>query len=71
MDKEKLLSEREAAEEYFGWSIDKMRQIRKAGNIEYFQFNGQVIKYSIQQLEKYKNRFLMKAAQNSQKLIKI
>ncbi len=62
MDTEKLLSEREAAEEYFGWSLDKMRKIRKAENIEYFQFNGQVIKYSIQQLEKYKNRFLKKAA---------
>jgi hypothetical protein len=62
MDKEKLLSEREAAEEYFGWSIDKMRQIRKRGDIEYFQFNGQIIKYSVEQLEAYKNRFLKKAA---------
>jgi hypothetical protein len=62
MDTEKLLSEREAAEEYFGWSIDKMRQIRKRGEIEYFQFNGQIIKYSVEQLEAYKNRFLKKAA---------
>jgi hypothetical protein len=62
MDTEKLLSEREAAEEYFGWSIDKMRQIRKRGDIEYFQFNGQIIKYSVEQLEAYKNRFLKKAA---------
>jgi hypothetical protein len=62
MDTEKLLSEREAAEEYFGWSIDKMRQIRKRREIEYFQFNGQIIKYSVEQLEAYKNRFLKKAA---------
>lgn len=58
---DKLLSEREAAE-HFGWSIDKMRQIRKQGEIEYFKFNNQMIKYSITQLEEYKNRFLKQAA---------
>jgi hypothetical protein len=58
----KLLTEREAAEEYFGWSIEKMRQIRKRGEIEYFKFNEQVIKYSIEQLENYKNRFLTQAS---------
>lgn len=57
----KLLSEKEAAK-FFGWSIDKMRQIRKKGEIEYFRFNSQVIKYSISQLEEYKNRFLKQAA---------
>ena len=58
----KLLTEREAAEEFFGWSVDKMRQIRKRGEIEYFRFNDQVIKYSIEQLEAYKSRFIKQAA---------
>lgn len=58
----KLFTEREAAEEFFGWSIDKMRQIRKRGEIEYFKFNNQVIKYSIEQLEAYKSRFIKQAA---------
>lgn len=58
----KLLTEREAAEKFFGWSVEKMRQIRKRGEIEYFRFNDQVIKYSIQQLENYRNRFLKQEA---------
>jgi hypothetical protein len=58
----RLLTEREAAEEYFGWSIEKMRRVRKSGEIEFYQFNDQVIKYSIDQLETYKNRFVIQAA---------
>jgi hypothetical protein len=58
----KLLTEREAAEDYFGWSIEKMRQIRKRGEIEFYQFNDQVIKYSVEQLEAYKERFVKQAA---------
>lgn len=57
----KLLSERDAAK-WFGWSIDKMRQIRKSGQIEYYKFSDQTIKYSMAQLEEYKNRFLMQTA---------
>jgi hypothetical protein len=58
----KLFTEREAAEEFFGWSIQKMRQVRKQGEIEFYQFNNQVIKYSVEQLQAYKNRFVKKAA---------
>jgi len=61
VENEKLLSEREAAE-WFGWSIDKMRKIRKQKEIEYYEFNKQVIKYSVRQLEDYKQRFLKQAA---------
>jgi hypothetical protein len=57
----KLLTEREAAEEYFGWSIQKMRKVRMRGEISFYQFNDQVIKYSIDQLEEYKNRFIKQA----------
>ncbi len=58
----RLLTERQAAEEFFGWSIEKMRRLRKSGEIEFYKFNDQVIKYSMDQLEAYKNRFLKKAA---------
>jgi hypothetical protein len=58
----RLLTERQAAEEFFGWSIEKMRRLRKSGEIEFYKFNDQLIKYSVQQLEAYKNRFLKQAA---------
>jgi hypothetical protein len=58
----RLLTERQAAEDFFGWSIEKMRRLRKSGEIEFYKFNDQLIKYSIEQLEAYKNRFLKKAA---------
>lgn len=58
----KLLTEREAAEQFFGWSVEKMRQVRKKGEIEYFRFSDKTIKYSIEQLEEYKNRFLKQTA---------
>lgn len=57
----KLLSEKEAAA-WFGWSVATMREIRKRGEIEFIQFNGQTIRYTIEQLEAYKNRFLKQAA---------
>ena len=60
-ENEKLMSEKEAAD-WFGWSVDKMRKIRKSGVIQYYEFNKQVIKYSLQQLEDYKQRFLKQAA---------
>ncbi len=58
----RLLTERQAAEEFFGWSIEKMRRLRKSGEIEFYKFNDQVIKYSIEQLETYKIRFLKQVA---------
>jgi hypothetical protein len=58
----RLLTERQAAEEFFGWSIEKMRRLRKSGEIEFYKFNDQLIKYSIEQLEAYKNRFLKQVA---------
>jgi hypothetical protein len=58
----RLLTERQAAEDFFGWSIEKMRRLRKNGEIEFYKFNDQLIKYSIEQLEAYKNRFLKQAA---------
>jgi hypothetical protein len=58
----RLLTERQAAEEFFGWSIEKMRRLRKSGEIEFYKFNDQVIKYSIDQLETYKNRFVKQAS---------
>ena len=63
MDKKdtKLLTEKEAAD-YFGWSLFTMREIRKRGEIEIIQFNEQTIRYTIEQLEAYKNRFLKQAA---------
>lgn len=57
---ERLLSEKEAAE-YFGWSLEKMRQIRRRGKIEHFKFSSQSIKYSVEQLEAYKNSHLKQA----------
>lgn len=53
----KLLSEKEAAER-LGFKIDKMREIRKSGQIEYYQFSPQSIKYSVEQLENFKAKFL-------------
>jgi hypothetical protein len=58
----RLLTERQAAENFFGWSIEKMRRLRKSGEIEFYKFNDQVIKYSIEQLETYKIRFLKQVA---------
>ena len=57
----KLLTEKQAAD-YFGWSVFTMREIRKRGEIEFIQFNEQTIRYTTEQLEDYKNRFLKQAA---------
>lgn len=62
MDKKdnKLLTEKEAAD-YFGWSLYTQREIRKRGEIEFIQFNEQTIRYTIEMLENYKNRYLKMA----------
>lgn len=58
---EKLYTEKEASD-YFRVSIFTMREIRKRGEIEFIQFNKQRIRYTLEQLEAYKNRFLKQAA---------
>jgi len=52
-----LFTEKEAAE-YFGWSVFTMREIRKRGDIEHLVFNDKTIRYTIEQLENYKNQHL-------------
>ena len=65
----KLLTEKDAAA-YFGWSVFTMREIRKKGEIEFIQFNNQTVRYTVEMLEAYKNRFLKKAAQKQSISIK-
>jgi hypothetical protein len=54
---ERLLTEKEASD-YFGWSLYTQREIRKRGEIEFIQFNEQTIRYTLEQLENYKNEHL-------------
>ena len=54
----KLFTEKQAAE-YFNWSIFTMRQIRKSGAIQYLVFNNKTVRYTLDQLEKYKNEHLI------------
>jgi hypothetical protein len=63
MDKKdsKLLTEKEAAD-YFGWSLYTQREIRKRGEIEFIQFNEQTIRYTLEMLDNYKNRYLKQTA---------
>lgn len=53
-ESKKLLTEKEAAD-YFGWSVSTMREIRRRGDIEHFVFNDKTIRYTLEQLEDYKN----------------
>jgi repressor of nif and glnA expression len=55
-----LLTEREAAE-FFGWSVYTMREIRKRGEIGFVKFNKRTIRYTLAQLEEYKQQHLSKA----------
>lgn len=57
---EKLFSEKQAAD-YFGWSVFTMREIRKRGEIECLIFQDKTIRYTIEQLEKYKNEHLVRS----------
>jgi hypothetical protein len=54
----KLFTEKQAAE-YFNWSIFTMRQIRKSGAIQYLVFNNKTVRYTLEQLENYKNEHLI------------
>ncbi len=49
-----LFSEKEAAD-YFGWSVSTMREIRKRGGIRHLIFNNKTVRYTLEQLEEYKN----------------
>ena len=60
-DETKLFSESEAAS-YFGWSVFTMREIRKRGEIEHLLFQDKTIRYTLEQLQEYKNRHLKQAA---------
>ncbi len=64
MDKEfKLYDEKEAAD-FFGWSVFTMRGIRKRGEIEYLIFNDKTIRYTLEQLEKYKREHIVGGDKN-------
>ncbi len=56
-NEEKLFSERQAAD-YFGWSVFTMREIRKRGEIPHLIFNNKTVRYTLEQLEEYKNEHL-------------
>lgn len=56
----RLLTEQEAAD-FFGWSVYTMREIRKRGEIECVRFNERTVRYTIEQLEAYKQQHLSKA----------
>ncbi len=53
---QKLLTETDTAD-YFGWSVFTMREIRKRGEISHLVFN-KTVRYSLAQLETYKNEHL-------------
>lgn len=53
-----LYSEQDAAD-YFNWSLATMREIRKRGEIEHLVFQDKTIRYTLEQLENYKNEHLV------------
>ena len=57
MKDEQLFSERQAAE-FFGWSVFTMREIRKRGEIKCLVFNNKTIRYTLEQLQNYKDAHL-------------
>ncbi len=63
---EKLYSEQEAAD-FYNWSIFTMRLIRKRGEIEYLVFQDKTIRYTLEQLQKYKNEHLVGGSENGNK----
>lgn len=63
---EKLYSEREAAD-YFGWSVFTMREIRKRNEIEHLIFQDKTVRYTLEQLETYKNAHLVGGSENENK----
>ncbi len=59
----KLFSETQAAD-FFGWSVSTMREIRKRSEIEHLIFQKKTIRYTLEQLEKYKNAHLVEGEKN-------
>jgi len=53
-----LFSERQAAE-FFGWSVFTMREIRKRGEIKCLVFNNKTVRYTLGQLQNYKDAHLV------------
>ncbi len=53
-----LFSEGQAAE-FFGWSVFTMREIRKRGEIKCLVFNNKTVRYTIEQLQTYKDTHLV------------
>lgn len=53
-EKQQLFSEQQAAN-YIGWSVFTMREIRKRGEIQHLIFNNKTVRYTLQQLEEYKD----------------
>ncbi len=58
MKDEQLFSERQAAE-FFGWSVFTMREIRKRGEIKCHVFNNKTVRYTLEQLQSYKDAHLV------------
>ncbi len=55
ISKEKQLFSEKQAADYFGWSVFTMREIRKRGEIGHLIFNNKTVRYTLEQLEKFKN----------------
>lgn len=58
MKDEQLFSETQAAE-FFGWSVFTMREIRKRGEIKCLVFNNKTVRYTLEQLQNYKDAHLV------------
>jgi hypothetical protein len=56
-EKQSLFSEKQAAD-YFGWSVYTMREIRKRGEILHLIFKNKTVRYTLEQLEEYKNEHI-------------
>ncbi len=64
--KQKLFLESEAAA-YFNWSLATMREIRKRGEIQCLIFQDKTVRYTLEQLEDYKNAHLIGGKANDNK----
>ncbi len=58
MNDEQLFSERQAAE-FFRWSVFTMREIRKRGEIKCLVFSNKTVRYTLEQLQNYKDAHLV------------
>ncbi len=67
MKNEQLFSESRAAE-FFGWSVFTMREIRKRGEIKCLIFNNKTVRYTLEQLQDYKEAHLVGGSSANQKV---